>query len=200
MAFSLFGLTSAAPPTVLIRICSTSPVQEPQELAALVCFFTSSTLNRPFSWMALTMVPLHTPLQPHTSMSSGMFAVLCWPWWPTSPMVFSPNIRWSRISLMLARSRTWRKYQPPSAVSPYRQAPTRMSSLTTSFLYTPPIGSERVMVSVPSSPMKSPAENRSMPVTLSLVEVTEPLYMPMPNWARWLAHTLACSNSGATRP
>lgn len=39
IAFSLFGLTSAAPPTVLIRICSTSPVQEPQELAALVCFF-----------------------------------------------------------------------------------------------------------------------------------------------------------------
>ena len=30
------------------------------------------------------------------------------------------------------------------------------------------------MVSVPSPPMKSPAENRSMPVTFSLVEVIEP--------------------------
>ncbi len=79
MAFSLFGLTSAAPPTVLIRICSTSPVQEPQELAALVCFFTSSTENSPCSWTALTMVPLHTPLQPQTSMSSGMDMALLWP-------------------------------------------------------------------------------------------------------------------------
>ncbi|MCY1557133.1 hypothetical protein D9M68_939550 [compost metagenome] len=71
-------------------------------------------------------------------------------------------------------SRICRKYQPPSAVSPYRQAPTSTSSLITSFLYTPPIGSDRVMVSVPSAPMNSPAENRSMPVTFSLVEVTEP--------------------------
>lgn len=35
-------------------------------------------------------------------------------------------------------------------------------------------GVGRVMVSLPSPPMKSPAENRSIPVTLSLVEVTEP--------------------------
>ena len=79
MAFSLLGLTSAAPPTVLIRICSTRPAQEPQELAALVCFLTSSTENSPFSWIALTMVPLHTPLQPQISMLSGMLAVLSAP-------------------------------------------------------------------------------------------------------------------------
>ncbi|MNH38166.1 hypothetical protein D3C79_991590 [compost metagenome] len=79
MAFSLFGLTSAAPPTVLIRICSTKPAHEPQELAALVCFLTSSTLNSPCSWIALTMVPLHTPLQPQTSAVSAMLMALSWP-------------------------------------------------------------------------------------------------------------------------
>ena len=60
MAFSLFGLTSAAPPTVLIRICSTNPAQEPGA-GGLGVFLTSSTLNRPCSCMALTMVPLQTP-------------------------------------------------------------------------------------------------------------------------------------------
>src|SRR3546814_1321949 len=67
MAFSDLGLMSAAPPMQLISICSTRPVQEPQELAALVCFLISSTVNRPCSRIAFTMVPLHTPLQPQIS-------------------------------------------------------------------------------------------------------------------------------------
>mgnify|MGYP003380002826 CR=1 FL=1 len=33
----------------------------------MVCFLTSSSVNSPCSLIALTMVPLHTPLQPHTS-------------------------------------------------------------------------------------------------------------------------------------
>jgi hypothetical protein len=79
-------------------ICSTSPVHEPQEALALVCFFTSSSVNRPLSLMALQMVPLFTPLQPQTSASSGMLAALLWPSWPVSPMFDSPNISLSRMS------------------------------------------------------------------------------------------------------
>src|SRR3546814_8791690 len=93
MAFSDLGLMSAAPPMQLISICSTRPVQEPQELAALVCFLISSTVNRPCSRIAFTMVPLHTPLQPQISVESGMPATLFSPEWPVSPMELSPNIR-----------------------------------------------------------------------------------------------------------
>jgi hypothetical protein len=50
-----------------------------------------------------------------------------------------------------------------------------VSFFSTSFLYTPPEGSLSTISSVPAPPMKLPAENRSMPVTLSLVEVTEPV-------------------------
>ena len=63
-----------APPTVEARICSTKPVHEPQELDAFVCLRTSSSVNRPCSLMALTIVPLQTPLQPQTSAASGMLA------------------------------------------------------------------------------------------------------------------------------
>ena len=102
--FSELGFTSAAPPTQLIRICSTSPVQEPQELAALVCFLISSTVNRPCSRMALTMVPLQTPLQPQTSALSAMPAARLSPAWPVSPTACSPNISWSRSADLLALS------------------------------------------------------------------------------------------------
>src|SRR5690606_26063015 len=86
------GLTSAAPPTQLIRICSTNPVHDPQELAALVCFLMSSTVNRPCSRMAFTMMPLHTPLHPQISALSGMPATLFSPACPVSPTAPSPNI------------------------------------------------------------------------------------------------------------
>ena len=124
--------------------------------------------------MALQMAPLVTPLQPQTSSLSAMAAALLWPWWPTSPMLLSPNISLSRMSVTLRPSRSSLKYQLPSTVSPYRQAPTSLSSLMTSFLYTPPKGSLITISSVFSPPWKSPALNRSMPVTLSLVEVSEP--------------------------
>ena len=86
--------------------------------------------------MALQMVPLVTPLQPQTSSLSAMAAALFWPWWPTSPMLepLSPNISLSRMSAMLRPSRSSLKYQLPSTVSPYMQAPTSLSSLMTSFL------------------------------------------------------------------
>ena len=46
----------------------------------------------------------------------------------------SPNIKVSRMSATVRPSRTSLKYQLPSAVSPYRQAPTSTSSLKISFL------------------------------------------------------------------
>ncbi len=100
------------------RICSTRPVQEPQELEALVCLRTSSSVNRPWLLIALTMSPLQTPLQPQTSASSGIEAALETPAWPPSPTWFCPNSSWSRSSRMFWPSLTSWKYQPPSAVSP----------------------------------------------------------------------------------
>ena len=84
--------------------------------------------------MALQMLPLVTPLQPQTSASSGMPAALLWPSWPVSPMFDSPNISLSRMSATLRPSRSSLKYQLPSTVSPYRQAPTSLSPWITSFL------------------------------------------------------------------
>jgi hypothetical protein len=40
----------------------------------LVHFLTSSSVNRPCSRIALTMVPFFTPLQPQTSALSAMVA------------------------------------------------------------------------------------------------------------------------------
>src|SRR3990167_3881376 len=148
----VFGVAGESPPAVEIR----------------------NGVNRPLSLMALQIWPLVTPLQPHTSSLSCMAAALLWPWWPASPMFDSPNISLSRMSATGRASRSSLKYQLPSTVSPYRQAPTSLSSLSTSFLYTPPKGSLMTISSVPSPPWKSPALNRSIPVTLSLVEVSDP--------------------------
>lgn len=101
-----------------MMICSTRPVHEPQLALALVCFFTSSSVNRPLSLMALQIAPLVTPLQPHTSSVSAMAAALLWPWWPASPMLLSPNISLSRMSPTVRPSRSSLKYQLPSTVSP----------------------------------------------------------------------------------
>src|SRR5690606_6237332 len=171
----VLGVSWKLEPRQFIRICSTRPVHEPQELAALVCFLTSSTVNRPCSRTALTMVPLHTPLQPQTSSVSAMVAARSWPAVPASPIAVSPKARVSRRPPIAVPSLICLKYQAPSAVSPYRQAPTRRSSRITSLRYRPAAGSDSTISSVPSPPMKSPAENRSMPVTLSLVDTAEPL-------------------------
>src|SRR4051794_33386531 len=64
------------------------------------------------------------------------------------------------------------EYQALSRASPYSTAPISLSSRTTSFLCTPRQASRNTMSSVFSSPMKSPAENMSMPVTFSRVPVT----------------------------
>ncbi|EXI73700.1 MAG: hypothetical protein AW07_02386 [Candidatus Accumulibacter sp. SK-11] len=117
-----------------ISSCSTRPVQEPQLALALVCLRTSSSVNRPFSLIALQIVPLVTPLQPQTSASSGITAALLWPSWPLSPMLSSPNISLSRMSPMGRPARSSLKYQLPSAVSPNMQAPTSLSFWMTSFL------------------------------------------------------------------
>ena len=101
-----------------IRICSTSPVHEPHEALALVCLRTSSSVNRPFSLIALQIVPLLTPLQPQTSALSAIAAARLLPSWPVSPRCCSPNISWSRMSATFRPSRSSLKYQLPSAVSP----------------------------------------------------------------------------------
>ena len=69
-----------------------------------------------------------------------------------------------------------------------------------SFLYTPPTASCKTISSVSSSPVKSPALNKSIPVTFNFVEVTEPLYKPIPKLAKCVAQTFAISNNGATKP
>jgi hypothetical protein len=47
-------------------------VHEPHDDEAFVCLRTSSSVNRPFSLIARTIVPLQTPLHPHTSASFGI--------------------------------------------------------------------------------------------------------------------------------
>ena len=71
--------------TVLASSASTRPVQEPQELDALVRARTSSRVNRPCSEMALTMSPLQTPLQPQISASSDSAMTRVSSPWPASP-------------------------------------------------------------------------------------------------------------------
>src|SRR3990167_6159325 len=68
------GWTAAglyASPSVSVMSCSTSPVHEPHEADALVCARTSSREVRPFSLIRPVILPLHTPLQPQISASSG---------------------------------------------------------------------------------------------------------------------------------
>src|SRR5690606_11241322 len=121
------GAAEWSEPTVFIRICSTRPVQEPQEPDALVYLRTCSMVNRPFVLIARTIAPLDTPLQPQTSASSGIAAALSWRWCPASPRLDSPNMSRSRMPLIDCPERISLKYQAPSTVSPYRQAPTRRS-------------------------------------------------------------------------
>ena len=61
------------------RICSQRLAQEPQDDDALVCFLISSSVNSPFSLIALTIVPLVIPLQPQTSALSAIVAALLCP-------------------------------------------------------------------------------------------------------------------------
>ncbi len=170
----LAGASEYSPPSVVASNCSTRPVHEPQEEDALVCARTSSSVNSFFVVIARTMSPLHTPLQPQTSALSGRFATLPAPATPESPTCAWPNSKLSRKSAIGVPSRNSWKYQEPSTVSPYSTAPVILLSLTTIFLYTPRAASWNSSSSVPVPPVKSPAENRSMPVTFSFVDVCEP--------------------------
>jgi uncharacterized protein with ACT and thioredoxin-like domain len=74
-------------------------VQEPQEDAALVCFLHLVQREQALgSLIALTMVPLHTPLQPQTSALSGIAGGLALALVADVADHDWPNIRWSRIS------------------------------------------------------------------------------------------------------
>src|SRR5258705_11130860 len=114
-----------------MRICETTPVQYPHDDDALVCLRTSSSVKSPLSFIAFTIAPLHTPLQPHTSASGAIEAARFSPRWPPSPRFDSPNISLSRICATLLPSRRSLKYHEPSTVSPYITAPTSFSSLMT---------------------------------------------------------------------
>ena len=59
-------------------------------------------------------------------------------------------------------------------VERYSTLPITRLSRSTRRLYTPPTESCSTISSVSAPPEKSPAEKRSMPVTLSLVDSTEP--------------------------
>src|SRR3989304_236086 len=63
---------SKLPPSTASRILSTRGAQPPHEPEALVSRLTSSLVKRPFFSMASTIIPLVTPLQPHTTASSGV--------------------------------------------------------------------------------------------------------------------------------
>ena len=54
-------------------------MHEPHDDDALVCARTSSIVNSFFSLIALTMVPLQTPLQPQISALSPIAATEVWP-------------------------------------------------------------------------------------------------------------------------
>ena len=115
------------------------------------------------------MVPLLTPLQPQISAVSGSDSTPgASPPLPTD----GPNTSVSRSAEISVPLRIMSKYQALSRASPYSTAPISLSSRITSFLCTPRAASRNTMSSVFSSPMKSPAENMSMPVTFSRVPVT----------------------------
>ena len=63
----LLGVAEPASPTVLLRMDSTSPVQEPQELEALVWARTSSRVNSPCLAIARfhPCIPRYSRRSPH---------------------------------------------------------------------------------------------------------------------------------------
>jgi hypothetical protein len=83
--------------------CSTRPVQEPQLALALVCLRTSSSVNRPFSLMALQMAcPWSRRCSRRPRRCRPWRRPCCGPGGPPSPMLLSPNISLSRMSLHAA--------------------------------------------------------------------------------------------------
>ena len=107
-------------------------------LGVLAC--TSSRVKRPCSWIALTMVPLHTPLQPHTSALSGIDEREVVAPWPGVAEVAAEQQVVADLGDVLASLSIW-KYHAPSLVSPYSTAPMSLSSLsTTRFRDAPPWG------------------------------------------------------------
>jgi hypothetical protein len=84
----------------------------------LVCLRTSSSVNRPFSLIALTMVPLHTPLQPHTSALSGIAGGLALALVAdVAQVVLAEHQVVADVGMSCLSLSSW-KYQAPSAVSP----------------------------------------------------------------------------------
>src|SRR5215207_1905183 len=63
-----------ASPNFTLSNCSTRPVHDPHEAEALVWERTSSTFLRPSLSIAPVIFPLHMPLQPQISASSGKAA------------------------------------------------------------------------------------------------------------------------------
>ena len=130
-------------------ICSTSPVQEPQEDAALVCFLTSSSVNRPFSLIALMIVPLLTPLQPHTSALVGHQGRLA-----LALVAAVAELRLAEnqmVANVVNVASILQQLEIPATVRRVAEQDSRRPiclSLMTSFLYTPPDGSCKTISSV----------------------------------------------------
>jgi hypothetical protein len=140
-----------------------------------VCLRTSSSVNRPWLLIALTMSPLQTPLQPQTSASSGIEAALGRRLVAdVADMVLAEHQVVAHLVDVLA---VLDQLEIPGAVGrvAVEHGADQGVVLHHQLLVHAAGGSLSTISSVPAPPMKLPAENRSMPVTLSLVEVTEPV-------------------------
>ena len=125
--------------------------------------------------MARTISPLHTPLQPQTSASSASAAT-------REPV---PVAGIAQMGLaeqqMLAElgdvGAVAHELEVPGAVEGIAVHHRALDALVLHHQLLVDAAARRpanTISSLSSSPMKSPAENRSMPVTLSLVEVSDP--------------------------
>ncbi len=131
---------------------------------------TPSSVVNLCSAMAARIRPFDTPLQPQISAVSGRVSG---PAVSAPPASAGPKTSVSRRVETSAPSRIMSRYQAASRASPYSTAPISRSSRSTSRLWTPRAASRKTISSVVSSPVKSPAEDMSMPVTFSRVPVTE---------------------------
>src|SRR3990170_7341658 len=107
-----------ASPNFTLSNCSTRPVHDPHDAEALVWERTSSTLLRPSFSIAPVIFPLHMPLQPQISASSGKAATAAVGSRGVPPWYDWPKIRVSRISEISTHRFSISKNQAPSEVSP----------------------------------------------------------------------------------
>jgi hypothetical protein len=118
---------------------------------------------------------LVTPLQPQTSSLSAMAAAREWPSWPVSPMLFAEH---QPVADVGHRAALAHQLEVPAAVHrvAVQAGADELVVLDDELLVDPaPRVVEHDLFGALAAGMKLPAENRSMPVTLSLVLVVLPV-------------------------